>query len=381
MIRDFLNRLHFPEYKKYRRQVWKTNRKSMGIFLFLCMIVVLLNILVNVLFVKSLAFRSNFYLLAYFVIASLIYIFAIRKHIEYSTLKFYLLQFPVLMMTILMGTVMDKETPMFTFAIMIMVLPVFILDKPWRVCASILLYSLIFILLDKSAKSPELFKVDMAHLATCIFMSLSLNCFVLSDRINNVMKIRSSQDSAEHDQMTGLYNREGETKIRNMIANGIAGTFILMDIDDFKHINDNYGHSTGDEVLKKFSIALSQSFRQNDIVMRMGGDEFIVYAPGMQDYNFVEHKLHTICGDVNRIALDQESKDLLSVSIGCVINDGSFPDYSSVFEEADKLLYQVKQTGKNSFRLQNISYDPVRAPKRGQTYINYDDSPEQEAQN
>lgn len=373
MIRSFIRHMLFRQYPAYRFQIWKENQATLLLFLVLCCAVTLLNTVTNLLISRSVTFSSNFVLLAYFLCLLIVYIRRIRKNPRYMTLLFYLMEIPVLTLTALMGSVLDTNSQMFTFGIMLIALPMFILDRPVRVSVFIISFAVLFALIDFHAKDEALFLVDMRHLVMQAFVALILNNYILFTRIANIMKVSSSIDSAEHDQMTGLYNRGGgDSKIRSYLAGGIAGTFILLDVDDFKHVNDNYGHSTGDEVLKKVSQALVQSFRQNDVVMRMGGDEFIVYAPGLQDYNFVETKLKAVLLAMNRIVLSEDGTDFITVSMGCVVNDGSYPDYESVFEEADKLLYQVKENGKNSFRLQNIPFDPERIRRSGSTLRSYD---------
>lgn len=380
MFRLFFKRLRFREYPSFRKQVWKKNQETMGIFLFLFVIIMILDMLGNLALSRSVTFSSSFLLLGYFLLLLILYFVKIRKDIRSATLKFYLMQIPILLVTILMGTVFDRQNQMFTFGVMIIAMPIFILDRPIRVTIYVLCMSALFAAADCHAKSTDLFLLDMRHLTIYSFVSLCLCWFVLADRIDNIMKVSDSMDSAEHDQMTGLYNRGGgDAKIRSFLSQGVAGAFILIDVDNFKHVNDNYGHSTGDEVLKRVSMTLAHAFRQNDVVMRMGGDEFIVYAPGLQDYNFIVTKLNTILREMNKISLDDAGTDLVSVSMGCVVNDGSYPDYEAVFEEADKLLYQVKENGKNDFRLQNIPYDPDRIKRSGQTMRTYDDSPEDEA--
>jgi putative two-component system response regulator len=105
-------------------------------------------------------------------------------------------------------------------------------------------------------------------------------------------------------------------------------------------------------------MVLASSFRATDIVMRMGGDEFIVYAPGLTNYFFIDGKLQQLNEKMRNITC-QNGRDNISVSIGAVINDGSYPNYEELFNEADSILYEVKSTGKNSFRLQDRPYSVV----------------------
>lgn len=115
----------------------------------------------------------------------------------------------------------------------------------------------------------------------------------------------------------------------------------------------------GDEVLNAVSMTLSSSFRSSDVIMRIGGDEFVVYAPGLLNYFFIDGKLQQLNAKMREITC-AAGKDNITVSMGAVINDGSYPDYESMFNEADALLYEMKRNGKNGFRLQDRTYAEIR---------------------
>ena len=167
----------------------------------------------------------------------------------------------------------------------------------------------------------------------------------------------TATDKADHDALTGVYNRRGgEHLISNYVANGVTGAFMLVDIDDFKYINDHYGHAAGDETLKQIASCLQENFRETDVVMRMGGDEFIVYAVGMADLNHVVSRLENTKASLHQIHPDPTGAGHVSASIGCVINLGSYPDYDTLSAAADKLLYLVKEEGKDNFKCSAIEY-------------------------
>jgi diguanylate cyclase (GGDEF)-like protein len=136
----------------------------------------------------------------------------------------------------------------------------------------------------------------------------------------------------------------------------MPGAFAIIDVDDFKHVNDTYGHAAGDEVLKKVAATLQTSFRESDVVMRMGGDEFVVYAVGMADIRNVEGKLEQLKAQMHKIILDDQGRDYVTTSVGCIINLGSYPDYEAISQEADKLLYSVKIEGKDNFKCSDKEY-------------------------
>ena len=147
-----------------------------------------------------------------------------------------------------------------------------------------------------------------------------------------------------HDTMTSLLNRLYLKEIVNRaIDEEAVGKMLMMDIDDFKSLNDDYGHPFGDKVLILFAQSLKASFAQA-MIGRIGGDEFIVYLPGTAE---------TLGRDIDGFLLDwKESQGVLelsrpiTVSIGIaeVPKDGT--NYDDVWKKADQALYQAKRNGK-----------------------------------
>lgn len=95
--------------------------------------------------------------------------------------------------------------------------------------------------------------------------------------------------------------------------------FLLFDVDKFKHINDTYGHSIGDEVLIQVADALKQTFEQAGVCMRLGGDEFAVYAPEITEQMQAETMIQAFFERIRNIAIPQMEGDAISVSLGAVL--------------------------------------------------------------
>ena len=362
MLKEVFNHLrHTQCFTKYKEKVCEYNAEALGLFIIAGIVVSLFALFLELVLLRTPDFWFVIFLLVYFLIAYLIYRKNIEEHVDHSTLWLYFAQIPVLLLAVVMGTVINPNTKAFTLPIMLVAFPLTILDKPGRVLLYILGILTIFILADFQFKTGELLRHDILHALITGAISFTAAVFVLNDRIENVEKSQMFLTDSEHDPLTGIYNRRGgEEKIRECVNDGIGGTFILLDIDDFKHVNDTYGHAMGDEVLSAVSITLSSSFRSSDVIMRMGGDEFVVYAPGLVNYFFIDGKLQQINARMREITC-ASGKDNITVSMGAVINDGSYPDYESLFNEADSLLYEMKKGGKNGFRLQDRTYAEVKA--------------------
>ncbi|MBR4903991.1 MAG: diguanylate cyclase [Selenomonadaceae bacterium] len=156
-------------------------------------------------------------------------------------------------------------------------------------------------------------------------------------------------NKSKHDLLTGLFNKrsfEDEVKaaIKNKKPNDVS-VLLILDFDNFKHVNDNYGHQIGDEVLKAFGLILGRAFRTKDIIGRVGGDEFMVFMPDMsKEYlgrseEISQEILHELA------ILKVGDAEHFSCSIGIGTDAGNY-DFKKLYLLADKALYESKERGK-----------------------------------
>lgn len=150
---------------------------------------------------------------------------------------------------------------------------------------------------------------------------------------------------ASHDQLTGAYNRSGYDLLLSTVD--INSThMILFDVDNFKNINDTYGHETGDQILKKVVHTLKRNFRNDDYICRIGGDEFVVFMSHsdktMKD--LIASKIERI----NHQLMDvSDGLPKISVSVG-IVHGEDVTDSSKMFEKADEAMYRSKHNGKKT---------------------------------
>ncbi len=184
------------------------------------------------------------------------------------------------------------------------------------------------------------------------------------ERDDNYVKIPRSLFSelkrlAFRDALTGLYNRnffEESYKREKERANREKKPFsvIIMDVDNFKMINDTYGHLTGDEVLKSISKIMKKTFRKTDIIARYGGDEFIVFMPNT-DENKAEVAVSRF--KKNLEALNNEGKFpfRIEVSVGKATQNVGESSKKDPIREADFNMYREKKR-KSLFSVQYLSF-------------------------
>ena len=151
---------------------------------------------------------------------------------------------------------------------------------------------------------------------------------------------------AETDQMTGILNRgSGERKVIDALANGKDGMFCIIDIDDFKAINDNYGHDVGDKVIRGIADIIRNEFRGRDVVFRLGGDEYAVFAYNVLDEETGRTMIERVFSKLGAMDIPELKDYRVSVSAGAVItHDGAKADFEAIYKKADGCVYRSKAT-------------------------------------
>lgn len=169
------------------------------------------------------------------------------------------------------------------------------------------------------------------------------------------------------DSLTSVYNR---LKIKQTIENHIKekkdkqGVMILMDLDNFKIINDQLGHLEGDSVLEKFADILVSHFRSTDIVARLGGDEFSVFLSGNISKKDLKHKLDYLL-ELFRQEFNGHYKTYqLSVSIGIAYLENGIQTFEELYQLADEAMYMAKRSGKDDYYIYNGQNEIQNGEKR-----------------
>ena len=153
---------------------------------------------------------------------------------------------------------------------------------------------------------------------------------------------------SDHDLMTGLFNRRFFEHImeRNKSENENKYTIAIFDIDDFKKVNDTYGHQAGDEVLKTVSKTIEESSNNEFVTVRWGGEEFVLYMPRTEEIRAFEHLEYLRKRIANTDIVYDDKKINVTVTVGmCTGSD--LTDYELVIRTADDRLYYGKRNGKN----------------------------------
>lgn len=155
--------------------------------------------------------------------------------------------------------------------------------------------------------------------------------------------------SSMRDELTQLLNRRGayEAVAVSRSVRSHSHAVLLIDIDNFKHINDSYGHAAGDAVLVSVAKAIRSSVRDGDVVARLGGDEFLVFSPACDE----SIARQTVGRILERVAKQTESIYAYTLSIGICIEGNTVTQFDVMYRRADEAMYRAKAAGKNRFEV------------------------------
>jgi len=161
---------------------------------------------------------------------------------------------------------------------------------------------------------------------------------------------------AHHDQLTGLPNRlylaahlPGD--IEEAKQSGSVLAVLFLDLDRFKHVNDSRGHETGDKLLKTVAQRVRATVRTQDVVVRMGGDEFVVILKGVQDTSQVNETAERINQALSAPMVVDGRTLVTTVSIGVSLYPHDGADMGELLRHSDTAMYQAKDRGRNNFQL------------------------------
>ena len=198
-----------------------------------------------------------------------------------------------------------------------------------------------------------------------------INKEVITERINNTIKnyktLVALTEEVSMDKLTGFLNKStGTEKLSRVIEDVLkdaTGLLVVFDLDNFKLVNDLFGHDVGDEVLISFSRVLRSHLSEDDIITRIGGDEFLGLIPGIT----IESDLGTLVKSLNEELFAEAERLMgddfgipLGISAGGVILNGKKERYETLFKMADAALYSVKNNGKHGYAVFDPSYDIVK---------------------
>ena len=195
----------------------------------------------------------------------------------------------------------------------------------------------------------------MKNMIWQLVIGLIIFCAVIGV-VNTLIRMKEKEDNrqmakkADTDLLTGLNNKIAtERKIKDYLEEnpGEQGLIFVLDIDNFKKINDTMGHAFGDEVLRTLGEQLRAEFRASDILGRTGGDEFIIFLRNMRDDTIIENEARKVERFFKNFQAGGYVKYSATASIGAAVYPRDAKTFEGLYKAADQALYVAKKRGKN----------------------------------
>lgn len=314
--------------------------------------VVFLGLLILSFFEKSYSHNTLLYA-SLFVCELFVLLFAwkfLKKKPDLITPITYLSIFAIFAYAIILGTFNSPTITSTTFCVFLIAIPMIIMDRPWRLITFNAVQVVIFCICSYFVKDWSVASVDILNAVSFYFLGAVLNTYMIKTKAKELTLRRYIEHDRDTDPLTLLYNKAAVGReITNHIKEGGTGVFMFVDLDNFKKINDTYGHAVGDDVLHEFGDCIRRVFRHTDILGRFGGDEFIIFLPNPIDDEVVSTRAQELLDLMNEnIKIDDDSIDF-HASIGIAKCPSNGATYEDVMAKADQALYYSKKNGKNMY--------------------------------
>lgn len=275
----------------------------------------------------------------------------LKKKPNWILSTFYAFSVLILAYSAYIGIFINTENFSVTFCVLLFAIPVLIIDRPIRMTIILLAINIAFCITSAAFKNFTNTATDCLNAMACGLSGLVVFYYIVNIKMHEIGQTILIEKERDTDSVTGLFNKKA---VERLISKSLAekpegGAFLILDLDDFKFINDTYGHKTGDDILFGLGFCVYNIFSTKDICGRFGGDEFIIYMAGQKDRNIISRYASRLQAFIqNEIVLANYEKTV-NCSIGISVFPDDAADYSTLLIQADKALYKAKKSGKNKF--------------------------------
>lgn len=229
------------------------------------------------------------------------------------------------------------------------VLPVLTVDYYWRCALPGMAAAAAYVPLALLCCPPDERWLNVLQVLMALVLGVAMAYHTLTVRVSELVLRERLLGQRDTDGLTKVMNRRAaEERIRAVLAqSSVTSAMIMLDVDNFKTINDRHGHTYGDHVLEELSSMLRTNFRSSDIICRLGGDEFMVFAVAVPDDDWVRGRAEQVLKTLARAELLGKGPERVSVSMGVVLTPKYGTGFDELYRKADHALYAAKRKGKN----------------------------------
>lgn len=277
--------------------------------------------------------------------------YLLGKHKKLTLLFVYAYMLFLSASSIITGVFLCKDRNAVFFFIAQTTFPVIFLDTPLRMAGLSLVSAIVFDILAFLFKTPDRYAIDIMNSIIFLIIGMLLSIFTANIKLNDFIFQKAIKTERDTDGLTGLLNKSSMMReIRKSMTNDPEnGILVMLDVDDFKRINDSYGHVVGDFVISGIARCLNSSFRNSDIIGRFGGDEFVVFMPFTHDVVIAQSRVKKVLSLMAETIELPNENDKVTGSFGIAVCSEFGDTYDDLFRKADYALYRAKSGGKNQF--------------------------------
>ncbi|MDK2808604.1 MAG: hypothetical protein PWP24_1341 [Clostridiales bacterium] len=251
---------------------------------------------------------------------------------------------------IIIGTVHMEDQLAIAICVFFTVLPMFIIDWPIRICMISTVMYLVFVSFAFQFKPADVAKQDAINSMIYLLIGYYVCFYSTRNKLDTLLSKKMLKEQRDLDALTKLYNRgAAQIKIEKALLKKEPSVLILLDIDNFKLVNDTYGHGKGDEILIDTANLLREVFGKDAIASRIGGDEFIIFLPNCNDHEKLLWGVNSILVRMREEIGGKTPKCNISASLGIVYKGNEETTFDRLYKNADLAMYNAKKIGKGTF--------------------------------
>ncbi|MEG0035258.1 MAG: GGDEF domain-containing protein [Oscillospiraceae bacterium] len=246
------------------------------------------------------------------------------------------------------------DYPAATLTCFVILMPMIFIIRPWIMSTWVIISSAVFLILACKFKSPICVPYDIFSTIMSSIFAIVVTFIASRLRVSDYMSREEYKRLSRTDLSTGLLNKRSyEARCQCLMLELSKSTpcaLLIFDIDNFKLINDTFGHIVGDNIVETIGGILSNAFRSNDLVGRIGGDEFSAYVSSVSDPEMISNRAARILSEI-RERTRHDYKIEVTMSVGIAISRRGKTAYRDMYLAADRALYTVKNSSQDGLKI------------------------------
>lgn len=342
---------HIPAeaFREYASDISHYNLSALSQISFVGMVGGVLLVLASLPPLRLLSLLHGYFAIAtLFAIVFLLTCTVLKKHEEAVLPVYYAFILLAMTVAILMGTIWGVTTNATTFVMLLLMFPMLMIDRPQRIHIVMGVLCVVFCVVDAQVKTGQLRDLDIANAVVFYLLSVIISRQTIKAKMSDIIVKHELKRQRDVDMLTKLSNRGAFERVvaQYIHESNQNAVLMIMDIDNFKSVNDTMGHAYGDMVLQLVGEYMKEAFRSSDTVSRLGGDEFVAFLPAAGDIGLILKKAEKLTERIAGIKVGSEPACVIGASAGLARYPSNGCSFEELYKRADEALYQAKQSGK-----------------------------------